>query len=96
MANYHVELSGQFTLDQQSIAIEGEEALGSKFVGSQIWTNAINIISNLVEFEELNTAPIPSLGIPILSKALPDGVTPTWVGPMIVQGSVAKVYLLRS
>lgn len=96
MANYYVELSGQFTLDQQSKAIEGEEARGAKFVGSQIWTNAINKISNLVEFEELNTAPITSLGIPILSKALPDGATPTWVGPMIVLDSVAKVYLLRA
>lgn len=97
MATYHVELSGKLSLDQQSKAIEGEEALGSKFRSCRIWVNAKNVVTNLVEFEELDTAPNPSLGTPKLTKTLPPGITPAWVGPMIVQGSaVAQVYLLRS
>lgn len=97
MAKYHVELSGKFTLSQQSQAIDGEEALGSKFLRSQIWVNSKNVLTNLVEFDELDTAPVPMLGTPKLSKTLPSGVTPVWVGPMIVQGAaVAEVFLLRT
>jgi len=96
MAKYHVELSGKLTLSQQSLAIDGEEALGSKFVRSQIWVNSTNVLTNLVEFDELDTAPVPMLGAPRLSKILPAGATPDWVGPMIVQGSaVPEVFLLR-
>lgn len=97
MATYHVELSGKFSLVQLSKAIEGEEALGTKFRSSRIWVNAKNVLTNLAEFEELDTAPDPPLGTPKLAKELPAGATPAWVGPMIVQGSaVAQVYLLRS
>lgn len=96
MANYHVELSGKFSLGQLSKAIEGEEALGTKFRSCRIWVNAKNVLTNLAEFEELDTAPEPPLGTPKLAKDLPAGATPGWAGPMIVQGSaVAQVYLLR-
>lgn len=97
MATYHVEVSGKFSLGQLSKAIEGEEALGAKFRSCRIWVNAKNVLTNLAEFEELDTAPDPPVGTPKLAKELPAGTTPAWVGPMIVQGSaVAQVYLLRS
>ncbi len=97
MATYHVELSGKLSLAQQAKAIEGEEALGTKFLSARIWVNAKNVLTNLAEFQELDTAPEPPLGTPKLSKELPAGSTPAWAGPMIVQGSaVAQVYLLRS
>lgn len=96
MANYHVEVSGKLSLNQQAKAIEGEEALGTKFLGSRIWVNAKNVLTNLAEFQELDTAPDPPLGTPRLVKELPAGAAPAWAGPMIVQGSaVAQVYLLR-
>jgi hypothetical protein len=97
MANYHVELPGKLSLTQQSKAIEGEEALVARFVGLRLWVNDKNQVTNLAEFEELDTEPEPPLGMPKLSKTLPEGVTPAWAGPMIVQGSaVSQVYLLRS
>lgn len=97
MATYHVEISGKFSLAQQAQAIAGEEALGTQFLGSRIWVNAKNVLTNLAEFKELDTAPEPPLGTPRLAKELPAGSTPAWVGPMIVQGgAVAQVYLLRS
>lgn len=96
MANYHVELSGKLSLNQQSKAIEGEEALTARFVGLRIWVNANNLLTNLAEFEELDTEPDPPLGAPKLAKTLPDGVTPDWAGPMIVQGAaVSQAYLIR-
>ena len=92
MANYHVELSGKLSLAKQSKAIEGEEAFGSKFVNSRIWVNSSNLLTNLAEFEELESIP----DAPVLSKTLPTGATPEWVGPMIVQGAaVAEVFLTR-
>jgi hypothetical protein len=97
MANYHVELSGKLNLTQQSKAIEGEEALVARFVGLRLWVNAKSQVTNLAEFEELDTEPEPPLGTPKLSKTLAEGATPAWVGPMIVQGSaVPQVYLLRN
>lgn len=96
MSNYHVELPGKLSLAQMSKAIEGEEALGARFVNARLWVNAKNAVSNLAEFEELDEAPDPPLGTPTLSKTLPDGKTPAWVGPLIVQGSaVPQVFLLR-
>jgi hypothetical protein len=96
MANYHVELAGKLSLTQQSKAIEGEEALVARFVGLRLWVNAKSQVTNLAEFEELDTEPEPPLGTPKFSKTLPEGATPDWVGPMIVQGSaVPQVYLTR-
>ena len=96
MANYHVELPAKFTLTQQSKAIEGEEALAARFVALRIWVNAKNVLTNLVEFEELDTEPDPPLGVPKFTKTLPEDVTPDWAGLMIVQGSaVSEVFLIR-
>lgn len=96
MSSYHVELPGSLGLDQQSRAIEGEEALGTRFVGARIWVNAANVLTNLAEFEELDDEPDPPLGQPRLTKTLPGGATPQWAGPMIVQGAAAaQVFLLR-
>lgn len=96
MTNYHVELPGKFTLAQLSKAIEGEEALGTRFIASRIWVNSANVLTNLAEFEELDTAPEPPLGSPRLAKELPTGATATWAGPMIVAGAaIAQVFLLR-
>lgn len=97
MSTYHVELSGKLTLDKQSRAIEGEEALGSKFVSARIWVNASSIITNLLEFEELDLAPDPPLGTPRLAESLPDGATPAWAGPWIADSSAkSQVFLLRT
>lgn len=96
MPNYFVELPGSLSLSQQSQAVEGEEALAARFVGLRIWVNARNVLTNLTEFEELDTEPDPPLGRPRLTKTLPDGVTPDWAGPMIVQGSaLSQVFLVR-
>ena len=89
MSNYHVELPGSLSLAKQAKAIEGEEALGTRFVNSRIWVNAGNLLTNLVEFEELEEVPSP----PLPSKVSPTDATPAWAGPMIVQGSaVAQVF----
>lgn len=97
MGTYHVELSGALNLKNQAKAIEGEEALGTKFVSSRIWVSAKNVLTNLVEFEELDEAPDPPLGIPLLKKTLDAGDAPVWSGPMIVEGSaIAQVFLLRA
>ena len=96
MSNYHVELPGKLSLNQQAKAIEGEEALAAHFIGLRIWVNANNALTNLAEFEELDTDPDSPLGTPKLTKTLPDGVTPDWAGQMIVQGSaVSQVFLIR-
>ncbi len=96
MDTYHVELPAKLSLVQMSKAIEGEEALVARFVGLRIWVNAKNVLTNLAEFEELDTEPDPPLGAPKLTTTLPDGATPAWAGPMIVQGSaVSQVYLVR-
>ena len=95
MSTYHVEIPGTFTLAKQSKAIEAEEALGTKFLASKIWVNAKNAVTNLAEFQELDEAPDPPLGVPSLSATLPAGKTPVWAGAMIVQGSAVQVYLLR-
>lgn len=96
MASYHVELSGKLGLDQQSKAIEGEEALLARFVGMRIWVNARNVLTNLAEFEEVDTEPEPLPGTPKLTKTLPDGVTPDWAGPMISEGAaLQQVFLVR-
>lgn len=97
MSSYHVELSGALSLEKQSKAIEGEEALGTKFVAARIWVNAKNAVTNLAEFEELDEVPNPPLGVPTLTKTIPQGGAVVWTGPMIVQGSaVAQIYLTRS
>ena len=97
MSKYHVELPGKPSLAQQSKAIEGEEALAARFVGLRLWVNDKNVVTNLAEFEELDTEPDPPLGTPSLSKTLPAGATPAWAGPMIVQNSaLPQVFLLRS
>ena len=96
MDTYHVELPAKLSLAQMSKAIEGEEALVARFVGLRIWVNAKNVITNLAEFEELDTEPDSALGTPKLTNTLPNGATPVWAGSMIVQGSaVAQVYLVR-
>ena len=96
MANYFVELPGALTLAKQAKAIDGEEALGTKFVSAKIWVNAANALTNLAEFEELVEAPDPPLGTPKLTRALPQGASPIWAGPLIVEGSaVGQVYFLR-
>jgi hypothetical protein len=96
MGKYHVELPGKLSLAQQSKAIEGEEALAARFVGLRIWVNAKNVVTNLAEFEELDTEPDPPLGTPRLTQSLPDGVTPVWAGPLIAQGAaVSQVFLIR-
>ena len=97
MDRYHVELPGTLSLDQLSKAIEGEEALVARFLGLRLWVNHSNLVTNLAEFEELDSEPEPALGQPVLTKTLPAGVTPDWAGPMIVQGSaVSQVFLVRS
>lgn len=97
MGNYYVELAGSLGLQKQAKAIEGEEALGTKFVAARIWVNSKNAVTNLAEFHELDEESVPPLGKPSLTKALPTGGVPEWAGPMIVQGSaVAQVYLLRT
>lgn len=96
MNTYHVELPSKFSLQQMSKAIEGEEALMARFVGLRIWVNANNVLTNLAEFEELDTELDPPLGRPELMFTLTIGAEPAWAGPMIVQGSAAKqVYLIR-
>ena len=96
MGKYFVELSGKLTLDKQSKAIEGEEALGTRFLGSRLWVNQQNAISNLAEFEELEEEPDAPLGRPKLAKTLPDGQTPEWVGQLVVQGSaLGQAFLTR-
>jgi hypothetical protein len=95
MSNYFVELPGALSLEDQSKAIEGEEALGTQFVNAHIWVNSSNEVTNLAAFKELDEAPDPPLGKPKLAKTLSG--TPEWAGPLIVQGTaVQKVYLLRS
>ena len=97
MSTYHVELPGKFSLAKQSKAIAGEEALGARFVGARIWVNSKNAITNLAEFEEIDDEPPEPLKTASLSTTLPDGVTPEWAGPLIVDGSaVQQVYLTRS
>lgn len=96
MDTYYVELPAKFSLAQMSKAIEGEEALVARFVGVRIWVNTKSVLTNLAEFAELDTEPDPPLGTPRLTTTLPDGITPAWAGPMIVQGSaVSQVYLVR-
>lgn len=96
MAKYFVELPGKMSLKQQSQAIEGEEALAARFIGLRIWVNDKSAVTNLAQFEELDTEPDPPLGVPELTDTAPDGVTPAWAGPMIVQGSaVTQVFLVR-
>lgn len=96
MAKYHVELSGKLSLSQQSKAIEGEEALAARFICLRIWVNAKNVVTNLAEFEEIDSEPDPPLGTPKLTKTLPDGVTPEWAGAMITQSAaVSQVFLIR-
>lgn len=96
MAKYHVELSGSFTLDQQSKAIEGEEALGSRFLTARIWVNSTNTLTNLLEFEELDLAPVPPLGTPRLIVQLPAGTSPEWAGSWITSGTAKpQVFLIR-
>lgn len=96
MAKYHVELSGSFSLDKQSKAIEGEEALGSKFLTARIWVNSKNLITNLLEFEELDLAPDPPFGTPRLTEQLPAGTSPVWAGSWISGGTAkTQVFLIR-
>lgn len=96
MSSYFVELPGKLNLSQQSKSIEGEESLAARFVGIRIWVNAKNVLTNLVEFEAIDTEPDTPLGVPKLTQKLPDGVTPEWVGPMIVKGAaVSQVFLIR-
>jgi hypothetical protein len=96
MGTYHVELSGKLSLADQAQAINGEEALGTKFLGSRIWVNKKDLLTNLAEFEELDEEPDPPLGPVALSKTLPSGKTPVWAGPMLVQGSaVSQVFVTR-
>ena len=96
MASYFVELPGQLNLKKQAKAIEGEEALGTRFVNARMWVNAKNALSNLAEFEELDEEPVPPLGVPILKKALGAGEAPVWSGQLIVEGTAEpQVFLLR-
>ena len=96
MGRYHVELPGSLSLAQQSRAIEGEEALAARLVGLRLWVNADNHMTNLAEFEELDTEPDPPLGTPRLTTTLAGGEVPQWAGPLIVQGqAVAQVFLVR-
>lgn len=97
MSNYFVELPGHLSLEDQSTAIEGEEALGVKFTGARLWVNAGDRVSNLAEFQELEELPDPPLGTPTLSRTLTEGTTPVWAGPLIVEGAaVSQVFLTRS
>ncbi len=96
MGTYHVELAGDLNLKKQAKAIEGEEALGTRFLGSRIWVNAKNALTNLAEFEELDEEPDPPLGTPLLKKTLGGADTPVWSGQMIVEGKAeAQVFLVR-
>lgn len=96
MGRYHVELPGKLSLKQQSKAIEGEEALAARFIGLRLWVNAKNEMTNLVEFEEIDTEPDPPLGTPRLATALGDGESPEWAGPLIAQGkAIAQAFLVR-
>lgn len=96
MGRYHVELPGKLSLAQQSRAVEGEEALAARFIGLRIWVNSADAVTNLAEFEELDTEPDPPLGKPRFVKSPPAGVQPVWAGPLIVQGSAEpQVFLVR-
>lgn len=96
MASYHVELPGKLGLKQLAKAIEGEEALGTRFLSSRIWVNAKNTLTNLAEFEELDEEPDPPLGVALLKKALAAGDAPAWSGQMIVENKAeAQLFLVR-
>lgn len=96
MDTYFRELPGSMSLADQSLAIQGEETKAAKFLSSKIWVNQKHQLSNLIEFEEINDEPETPPGKPKLSKTLPAGQTPQWVGQMIVQGKAEeKVFLLR-
>lgn len=96
MGRYHVELPGQLSLAQQSKAVEGEEALAARFIGLRLWVNATNAVTNLAEFEELDTAPDPPLAPPRFVKSVTAGMKTVWAGPMIVLGSAEQqVFLVR-
>ncbi|MCP1481974.1 site-specific recombinase XerC [Pseudomonas chlororaphis] len=96
MAKYYVEIPGNLSLENQSKAIQGEEALAARFVGMHIWTNSNYLLTNLAEFEEIYVAPEKKLGTPKLSKTLPKGITPAWAGQMIEQGTaLPQVFLIR-
>ena len=96
MGRYHVELPGRLSLAEQSEAITGEETLLARLVGLRLWVNADNQMTNLAEFEEVDTEPDPPLGTPRLTTTLAGGEVPQWAGPLIVQGqAVAQVFLVR-
>jgi hypothetical protein len=97
MGTYFVELPGTLTLAKLGKAIEGEEALGTQFLASRLWVNSGNALTNLAEFQELDTEPDPPLGTPTVKKQLAAGDEPIWAGPMVVQGTAEHtVYVLRS
>ena len=87
MDTEQVELPGTMTLEQQSKAIEGEEAQGKRFVGAGLWVNAQHKVSNRATFELLDEEPDLPLGRPVLKLALAAGETAAWTGQLIVKGS---------
>lgn len=96
MDTEQVELPGTMTLEQQSKAIEGEEAQGRRFVGAMLWVNGQHKVSNLASFEILDDEPDPPLGRPVLKLTLATGDTAAWTGQLIVKGSAkAEVHLVR-
>jgi hypothetical protein len=97
MPTYHVEVPGNYSLDEISDIIGSEELLLAKFQTSKLWVNTSHQLSNLVEFEILGQNPDPALGDPVFSlKAPDDPAALIWTGQMVVAGTAAGgVYMAR-
>lgn len=94
MANYHTTVSGTKSLAAIQSAINGEEALASKFVKSQL-TAVDGAITNLLTFREETAVP-KAVKLTLSSAAVPANHSLVWSGVMLVAGSNALVSLYRA
>lgn len=90
MATYFVDISGTFTMQQLSVAVQTEENLGTSwFVDSKIATNKHGAVVNHCEFDEDKTRPMPSkTELVAAGAAAPAGKKKFWTGKMLVQNTV--------
>ena len=96
MTKYHLEVSGALSLEEIQNLVNGEEALVNTFIGLRLWVNGASQLTNLVEFEELDDAPVPQPGLLVLSVSEVGALTPVWVGTMIVDRAAKTMLIYRA
>ena len=95
MSMYYIDISGQFSIDQITQAMQDEENLFSEFKDSTVITADDLSVLNHARFAECDTRPIKPVIVLLEGSTAPAGTSRFWNGTMVIGGTSRTVAAFR-